>query len=114
MSGNEANYTWGRTPMDTLLSGDSATVCIWLRLTSVAAGMKADYTNRAEIIKAYGLVEPMSIQDIDGVLNSNYGDNPGGQPGSPADDFLYRHRYWSYWGWCSEPMWIMQTLLKLR
>ncbi|MBK6391644.1 MAG: DUF11 domain-containing protein [Saprospiraceae bacterium] len=30
----------------------------------------------------------MSIQDIDGVLNSNYGDNPGGQPGSPADDFV--------------------------
>ncbi|MBK8780130.1 MAG: DUF11 domain-containing protein [Saprospiraceae bacterium] len=32
LSGNEANYTWGRTPMDTLLSGDSATVCIWLDL----------------------------------------------------------------------------------
>ncbi|MBK6815812.1 MAG: DUF11 domain-containing protein [Saprospiraceae bacterium] len=89
LSGNEANYTWGRTPMDTLLSGDSATVCIWLRLTSVAAGMKADYTNRAEISKAYGLGgADVSIQDIDGVLNSNYGDNPGGQPGSPADDFV--------------------------
>ena len=87
LSGSEANYTWGRTPMDTLESGDSAIVCIWLQVNSVAAGMSADYTNRAEISKAYGLGGvDVSSQDIDSPLNDNYGDNGGGNPGSPADD----------------------------
>ena len=42
---------------------------------------------RAEISKAYGLGGvDVSSQDIDSPLNDNYGDNGGGNPGSPADD----------------------------
>ncbi|MBK8775902.1 MAG: hypothetical protein IPO25_00245 [Saprospiraceae bacterium] len=71
--------------MDTLESGDSAIVCIWLQVNSVAAGMSADYTNRAEISTAYGLGGvDVSSQDIDSPLNDNYGDNGGGNPGSPG------------------------------
>ncbi|HNR08518.1 MAG TPA: SdrD B-like domain-containing protein, partial [Saprospiraceae bacterium] len=83
-AGTEANYGWGTG--GTLFPGESDTICLYLRLEMVTSGLP-DFTNRAEISYAQDTTgADRSNDDIDSPLNDNYGDNAGGQPGSPADN----------------------------
>ena len=90
LMGNEAKYNWGLN--DTLTEGETDTICIYLRVQKVNSGI-ADYTNRAEISQAWsvfeinGVKKDVSDEDVDSPLDDNYGNNGGGQPESPADDY---------------------------
>jgi len=82
-----ATYQWGAA--DDLLPGESDTISIYLRLLAVGEPTLVEYTNYAEISFASDTTgADRSNTDADSPLNGIETDNPGGQPLSPADDYI--------------------------